>query len=60
MMIINYFILMSFESKNYSECNEILKLLLSNESYNLKKDAFIFNIHIYAVLTNYYLGVNFF
>jgi hypothetical protein len=56
-MLVYYFISVAFEKKKYNECNEILKLVLSNDSFNNKKDAFIFNLHIFAILTNFYLGV---
>lgn len=56
-MLVYYFISKSFDSKKYEECNDILKLVLSNEFFNKKKDAFFYNIHIFAVLSNYYLEV---
>jgi len=56
-MLVYYYISMSFDYKKYEECNEILKLVLANETFSSKKDAFLFNIHIFAVLTNYFSEV---
>jgi len=56
-MLIYYFIVLSFEFKKYEQCNDILKLVFSNEIFTNKKDAFLFNIHIFAVLINFYSEV---
>jgi hypothetical protein len=56
-MLIYYSISYSYTNKKYIETNILLKLILNNEFLIEKKDAFLFNILIYAILTNTNLKV---
>lgn len=56
-MLIYYSIVYTYDTKKYFETNLLLKLILNNEFLIEKKDAFLFNILTYAILTNTNLKV---